>query len=412
MRRANGRRGIAATVIGLAALGTLAAVPSTDVDLWEPTVGGWVSGPVEYVGTAHEEVGTAIDAVVHGHHLYVTSWRSFSIYDVSTPEDPRHLTTEPLAAPLLNEHPQTDGEILLLSHDQRPEGTLAVWDVTDPEDPTHVTDFHPSTRQHLFACVLDCAYAYGSHGAIIDLADPAAPVEVGAWTDVAPAGSFHAIDEVAPGVVVTGSEPSYVLDARDDPTTPEVLAVFEPDLDGPPAFRVVDGGALVGRADWPHVAPGRSGVNRPDRELPTKGDRFALATIETPFTGDCEERSGAFVTFDTHGWEETGEFTLADEHRITSTGIYADGEPPTNVVGCSPFVFDAHPDYGPEGRLAAVAWFEHGVRLLDVDDEGTITEVGGFLGHAGNAATALWVTDEVLYLIDLHRGIDVLRVAP
>jgi hypothetical protein len=45
-----------------------------------------------------------------------------------------------------------------------------------------------------------------------------------------------------------------------------------------------------------------------------------------------------------------------------------------------------------------------------VDADGKISMVAGFLGHGGNAVRPVWRNDEVLYVIDFHRGIDVLYV--
>ena len=39
-------------------------------------------------------------------------------------------------------------------------------------------------------------------------------------------------------------------------------------------------------------------------------------------------------------------------------------------------------------------------------------EVGYFLGHGADASAAYWVTADVVYSIDLDRGIDILRFTP
>ncbi|MDX1657182.1 MAG: hypothetical protein R3343_00030 [Nitriliruptorales bacterium] len=85
------------------------------------------------------------------------------------------------------------------------------------------------------------------------------------------------------------------------------------------------------------------------------------------------------------------------------------GAPPANTLGCSAYGLDVHPSFGQAGGPAAVTFFEHGLRVLGVDASGQLTEAGGFIPAGGNSSTPVWITDEILYVIDLHRGIDVLR---
>jgi hypothetical protein len=133
--------------------------------------------------------------------------------------------------------------------------------------------------------------------------------------------------------------------------------------------------------------------------------------METPFSGDCAEHSGSFLTYDGKDWDEPGftEFTLVDEYRMSDNGTPNEGSAPINFFGCTSYGLDVNPSYKANG-LAGTAWFEHGTRVLRVGDDGKIAEVAGFVGHGGNAVRPVWRTDEVLYVIDFHRGIDVLYV--
>ena len=60
---------------------------------------------------------------------------------------------------------------------------------------------------------------------IVDLRDPANPKEVGNWREVAGGDttSTHDVTEIAPGIVVTSTEPLLLLDARKDPANPTRL---------------------------------------------------------------------------------------------------------------------------------------------------------------------------------------------
>lgn len=411
----------AAAVIVLAAP---AAAPTTTSDEWRPVPGGFVSGAVEYVGTIATEAGGAVDAVLHDGLLYVTSWRSFSIYDVTDPLAHERLSTTPLAVGALNEQPQTNGEILLISRDLqylppteevRGGGVLDIYDVSDPSEPVLLSTFESrlvgpfrTHRDHLWTCVLDCAYAYSAGGTILDLRDPSEPTFVGLWTDVAPPrdGRIHHVGEVAPGIVLTGSLPMYVLDARDAPDAPTVLGSFEPETS--PTGPLVDGPAPVPNPIAnPETLPARSAWPSGLR------GRLAVVSMETPFTGNCTERSGDVQTFRvTRGAHEEPTFELADRYHIGTNGTYTDGAPPYNVLGCSSYGLDLHPDFAQAGGLAAVSFFEHGVRILDIDGRGSITERGGFVPLAGNSTAPRWLADDLVFVTDLHRGVDILRVGP
>lgn len=408
-------------VAGLALLLPLAATagspaPGSPGPGWSETTGGWVAGPVEYVRTIPVEAGGAVDAVLHEGLLYVTSWRSFSIYDVTDPEDPVRLATEPLVAAMWNEQPQTDGEILLVSRDvqylpptehARGGNALDIYDVSDPEAPAHLatyeaelTGLFASYRDHLWTCVLDCRYAYGAGGTILDLSDPSSPTRVGNWTDQAPIEGLHHIAEVAPGVVLTGSTPMHLLDAREDATAPELLATIHPEVWETPTAH---GGlpnmfgnpaALPGRVDWPDAMNGR----------------LAVVTKETPLRGECDEHSGDVQTLLTTEWRDTGTFEPAHSYRIAVNGSYGDGAPPYNAWGCSAYGLDVHPSFAQNGGAVAVTFFEHGIRVLGIGVDGRISEEGGFLPLGGNSTRPLWVDEDTLYSIDIHRGIDILRV--
>ena len=78
---------------------------------------------------------------------------------------------------------------------------------------------------------VDCSYAYGSEGQIVDLRRPSHPKLVGDWAKAAQKQAhikflnFHDVTEVRPGLVLTASQPIVLLDARRDPVHPKVLAL-------------------------------------------------------------------------------------------------------------------------------------------------------------------------------------------
>lgn len=381
------------TLLALCAVLALPVAPVAGESPWRRGAGGWAKGPVELVRTIPFEAGTAIGAVLHDGYLYVTTWRSFSIYDLANPAAPRLLSVSDAGPQLINEGPTTNGEILLLSADTTG-GVLEVWDVRDKQAPSLLSTFDPPRNDHMWTCVLDCTYAYGGAGSIVSLADPADPAFVGDWRDVATIRLAHTIEEVSPGLVLVGSLPMHLLDGRQDPAAPTLVASVEP-----PATRP----SRTLPAGLPESAPG-------DLAWPGSGsDRFLIASLETPFSDACDERSGAIVTYDTAGHAASATFELRDEYRITTNGLPSDGQAPRNALGCSPLGVAEHPSFSGSGLVAA-AWFEHGVRFLRVGPGGAVREAGGFIGDGTEAYVVRWADRRHLYVIDLARGIDVLRV--
>ncbi|HEX2239656.1 MAG TPA: hypothetical protein VHJ82_00730, partial [Actinomycetota bacterium] len=78
-----------------------------------PTPGGWASDNVEWVTHIPFQVASATGAKVVGKYMYVTSWREFSIYDVSDPLAPQILSTTPFGFKFENEDVATNGLIML-----------------------------------------------------------------------------------------------------------------------------------------------------------------------------------------------------------------------------------------------------------------------------------------------------------
>jgi hypothetical protein len=398
----------------LALLVPLVAPAAAADSEWQLTPGGYVSGSVEYLDTVPVETAlVGSSATLHGRHLYVTTFRSFSIFDVTEAENPKHLSTEHLGVQIINEQPDTNGRILLLSNDARTVdagvtpprlaavGELQVWDVAGErkEDPVLLGRLPLNRREHIWTCVLDCEYAYGAAGSIVSLADPSNPKLVGDWsmlvTPKPTARTIHGIEEVAPGLVLTGGTTIHYLDARTDPANPTVSASTSATTTVPGAPS--NASSLPAHLEWPLDAQAR----------------HALVSMETPFAGDCDEQTGGFQTYDTTGWQEKRTFSFADEYVVSTSprGTYTDGRAPHHAFGCSAYGFDVAEHYGTTGQVA-VAWFEDGVRLLSVDREtGQITEQGGFVPLGGSTVVPIWRNDEIVYAVDMYRGIDILRVS-
>ncbi|HEX2296559.1 MAG TPA: hypothetical protein VHN37_14800 [Actinomycetota bacterium] len=351
----------------------LAAPPSTGA----PAT-GFASSNVEHVSTVPFEAGVPTGARLVGDYLYVAGAKSFSIYDVTDPVAPALQSITPVGFQFANEDVDTNGEILIMSADTEIR-KLFVWDVTDKKSPAKLAEVE-NMRDHNFACVLDCTWAYGSRGTIVDLRDPASPRVAGTWGGGVTPGDGFDTTEVAPGIVLASTRILRLLDARKNPARPQLLAsATTPD------------NRLLHSSRWPRAGK----------------DRFALVQEETFAETRCDESSGTFMTWDTRGWRRTETFRLVDSYRATS-GTYSDGNPPANVLGCTAMWFQEHPDFR-DGGLVAAAWFEHGTRFLEVARNGRISEVGHFTPWGGSTIASYWITDEIVYAVDVTRGIDILR---
>jgi hypothetical protein len=363
----------AVVAVATALVAGLAASPSSGA----PAT-GFASSNVEHVTTVPIEAGVPTGARLVGDYLYVAGAKSFSIYDVSDPLAPALQSITPVGFQFANEDVDTNGEVLIMSADTEVR-KLFVWDVSDKKQPARLSEL-ANMRDHNFACVLDCTWAYGSRGTIVDLRDPAQPRVAGGWGGGVTPGDGFDTTEVSPGIVLASTRILRLLDARKNPARPKLLA----------SATTMDN-RLLHSSRWP-----RSGK-----------DKFVLVQEETFAESRCDETSGTFMTWDSSRWRKTGTFRMVDQYRAVS-GDYADGNPPANALGCTAMWFQEHPDFR-DGGLVTAAWFEHGTRFLDVAGSGRISEVGHFTPWGGSTIASYWITDEIVYSIDVVRGIDILR---
>ena len=374
----------------MAVAGAAQASPDAAADLG-PSAGGISSDNVEFI----KNIPLSIDGVggrVIGDYFYTNDQNKVMIFDIKDPENPEMTGFVPMPQEVLYSREDIDGngDILVVPNTVIPNeneretprllGATYIIDVEDKTNPTVIAKL-PQSAQHTMSCILDCKWAYGSDGNIIDLRNPTKPkLMERKWGEGLVAQSGHDVTEVAPGIVLTSTQPIQLLDARKDPLHPKLLA-HGMNIDGRFIHSVI----------WPNKGT----------------DKFFLAGGETNNQVRCNERNGAFMTWDASRWKKTKTFTMIDEYRMVN-GTYADGSPAVNAVGCSSHWLEAHPDFRGGGVVAA-AFFEHGTRFVDVSPKGEIKEVGWFMPHGGSTGATYWITDEILYSVDYTRGIDILR---
>jgi hypothetical protein len=356
-----------------------------------PSAGGYSSDNIEWLTHVpfNGPSATGANFIKEGgdHYMVVTSWHNFVIYDISDPTAPQQLSITPFGFKFENEDVATNGEIMLFS-ESLPQSILHVWDIEDKTNPVEIAQV-PGAGQHTTSCILDCKWAYGSTGAITDLRNPSKPkLMKEKWSDgMPPIGGNHDVTEVAPGIVLTSTDPMLLLDARKDPVHPKYLA--QTDKKG-----YKSNGLAFHSNLWPR----------------SMKDRFVIAGGETCCGAEqCnEDQAASFSTWDTKGWQKTGKFKVIDQWWAYQGTITDGGGVVSAPFGCSPHWFTTHPDWN-NGGLVAVGWYNSGTRLLEVNSKGKIDQAGYFLPAAGGTSGAYFINDEIIYSVDYQRGIDVLR---
>lgn len=364
----------------IAAVACLAAVLAGSPAPGTVSAGGISSSNVEWVG-ALPYVIDGVGGRLVGKYFYLTDQNKLMILDVSNPELPLVTGVLPLPQEWLfsREDLDTNGEILLYPSDIA--NALLVIDVHDKNLPRILSTVY-GAGDHTMSCVLNCTWGYGSYGTIVDLRNPESPVlRQERWTagTPAPKRGGHDVEEVAPGLVLTATQPIVLLDASADPTHPKVLASGGN-----------DDRRYIHSVRWPRRAQ----------------DKFIIASDETNFTFSCGGGTGSFMTWDATKWQN-GSLAMIDQFRVRN-GTYVDGNAAVDPTGCSAHWFDAHPAFA-DGGLVAAAWYEHGTRFLQVNPAGKISEVGWFLPFGGSTGAAYWITNEIVYVTDYNRGLDILR---
>jgi hypothetical protein len=373
------------------------------------------SDNVQHVGT-FKQMGDGVGARIIGTTMYATSTTGLFIFDVSDPESPKQLGTFTMDVEFENEDVPTNGKILGVAAGtfglqcetgSEAAGCVNLYDVSDPAKVTLIRSV-VGKSPHTVECVLDCTWFYGSEGQIIDARDPKnAKFVEDSWVEQAVeqgygvnevSASPHDVTEVAPGWVVTSSNPMVLMSLR-------------PQEGGSPQHPVVvasggaDDGRFVHSVTWPQR--GR--------------DRFLLVGGESVLGpvgnggGPCNDTVAAFMTWDASkvlapggGYVRGSSFSLIDEKRPYN-GTYTDGGHPVDAFGCSTHWFEEHPTFR-NGGLVAVSGYEHGTRLFQVATNGKLTEQGFALPIAGAASAPHWAPGgKVFYTLDYQRGMDIWR---
>ena len=399
------RRILAVVSAALLAAGTAASaapvgVPLALVPSWGTAV---VSQNVTHVGTLPlEGVGVSLRVVrVDGQvRAFVSGAAGLSIYDATDPRKPALLGHLPVY--------NWENEDIAVSQDGRTAILteyastlyLHVVDVSDPTLP-RITGTLAGGGAHTVACADPrCNYLFGAEGQTYDIRDRSNPVELPrdrSWGHQAGTyGRGHALHQDAAGVWVADTSPLVVFEAKN-----------------PLRIKVLARGAITKRTAYQHnnVRPrAERYVPRPAGASlggPLRDGELLLGEGETNFDVECNSGSGAFSTWSMAGFERG--VSMKQLHVLRPvTGGLGQADPALNQIGCSGHWFTVR-DAADGSILVAAAWYEHGTRFLKVNPRtGAIRQVGFFQPTRGSASAAYWMSDDTVWTVDYHSGIDVL----
>ena len=375
-----------------------------------PGPGGFTSSNVSYVASIPTGAGVSARVVtVKGQRrLYVSSAHSLVIYDISNPAMPVPLG----ALPLYNWENEDiavskDGATTILTEF---ESTfyLHVVDTSNPHLPV-LRGSILMDGSHTVECAdVHCNYLFASNGKTYDIRKQPGPLPKSKWwsTELGVRGG-HALHQDAAGYWIADETPWVMFTARDplhvklvDMGTPKLNTAYQHNNQRPAADK------------WTPRKPGDNGKTlRPGEMLMTE--------TETNLNPDCAggtDGTGSFSTWSMANWDK-GQ-PARQLHVLTPVkGVYANGDPAVNALGCSGHWFtvrEDEPGIYKGDYVVAAGWYEHGTRFLAVDQKsGGIKQVGYFQPIRGSASAAYWIDKtNYVYVVDYQRGIDILKFDP
>jgi hypothetical protein len=387
----------------LAGLAALTAVPAAGQVPAEPPLAA--SSNVQVL----EHVpGSAAGMVFKDNYAFVSGWGGITVLDIAKADSPRPAGF--LALPHFeNEDVDLCGNTLIVVNDRvtRDLGSvLYVLSVANPASPVvsavlplgltgngrgsgHIANFVKT----------DCSQLWvdgGDHVEVVDVSVPTAPRSLGKFESAASQSDAfrvtHDTELDSAGTVWSvggGGAAGYMLTS--DPLAPQLLGTT--------------GAAGVNPSPYNDFILHNS-QRRGKSLLLTEEDY--IDTDEVP-PGGCRGQ-GKFETWDISRLNR-GAITPVDTWETELNGMFSSGAVDSKApvtVNCSSHWFDA------KAGIAAVGWYEQGVRFLDYRTPSDIQQVGYYIPANGSTWAAYWsptdLNGEIVYTADAYRGVDVLRI--
>jgi LVIVD repeat-containing protein len=389
---------LAAVIVGYTAMPAVAQLPA------EP--------PLAASSNVHvlEHVpGSAAGMTFKDHYAFVSGWGGITVLDIANAASPRLAGVLPLPH-FENEDVDLCGNTLIVVNDRvtRDLGSVMyVISIANPTSPTVAavlplgwTGNAGRGSGHIANFVKpDCTQTWvdgGDHVEVVDLTDPTAPKSLGKFASAAAESDAfrvsHDTELDSTGTVWNvggGGAAGYRLTA--DPLAPQLLGTT----------------GDAGRNPSPYNDFILHNSQRRGKTLLVTEEDY-IDTDEVP-PGGCRGQ-GKFETWDISRLKTgaiTPQATWETELNGMFTGGAVDSKAPV-TVNCSSHWFDA------QGGVAAVGWYEQGVRFLDYRTPTDIKQVGYYIPANGSTWAAYWSpTDpngEVVYTADAYRGVDVLKI--
>jgi hypothetical protein len=352
--------------------------------------------------------GTAAGMNFTGHYAYVSGWSGITVLDIAQADAPKVAGELPLPH-FENEDVDLCGDILTVVNDRVTKDLGSIMYVVSIKDRAHpaVTAVLPlgltgngRGSGHISNFVKpDCTQAWvdgGDHVEVVDLTVPSAPRSLGKFESAASMSDAfkvtHDTELDSTGTVWNvggGGAAGYRLTA--DPLAPQLLGTT----------------GTAGRNPSPYNDFILHNSQRRGKTLLITEEDY-IDTDEVP-PGGCRGQ-GKFETWDVSRLGSgaiTPLGTWETELNGMFTGGAADSKAPV-TVNCSSHWFDA------KDGVAAVGWYEQGVRFLDYRTPTDIKQVGYYIPANGSTWAAYWSpTDpngEIAYTADAYRGVDVVRI--
>jgi hypothetical protein len=379
---------------------SIVGVPATSSALVPAPPPLATSSNVQLLGNV--PVGAAIGMNFKDHYAFVTGPQGLTVLDIAVPAAPAIVSFVPLPH-FENEDVDLCGDTLLISNDRGESDLGAVlyaFDISNPALPLLVSTTPVGLRLaergagHIANFVTsDCSQVWldgGTQVEVMDLTDPSAPVSLGTFESVAShSDAFnitHDTERDSSGTlwnVGGGGVAGYQLTA--DPLAPKLIG----------------SSSAAGMNPSPYNDFILHNSQRRGQTLLITEEDY-IDTSETP-PGGCRGQ-GHFETWKISN--KPGGITPLDTW--TTEANAADSKAPL-TVNCSSHWFDEY------GGIAAVGWYEQGVRFIDVHKPTNLRQVGFYLPANGSTWAAYWSptdpTHSIVYTADAYRGVDVLRIA-
>lgn len=364
---------------------------------------------------AHLDIPGGGQIFVNGTTAYVGHMRppdGTSIIDVADPRRPKLLTTIPIG-PMSHSHKvRVVGDLMVVNSEtaerdiDRPysEGGIRIYDVSTPARPREL-GFFGVTGIGIHRYDFDGRYAYLSSSMdgwlhnivlIVDLADPARPVEVSRWW--------------MPGQWVAGGE---------TPLRSRRIGCHHPLRFGDRLYvSYLNGGVvildiadiakpkLVGHFDYHPAFPS---ITHTFARLPFRlgGRDVAVAVDEQPSRVPPGQVPAFMWVFD-----------VTDETKPSPLSTYTMSidETPWRGTPTQPVRFGAHQCHERmTGSLVYLCWFQGGLRIVDIANPDMPVTVGHYIpdtprGNGTVMSNDVFVDGRgLVYLLDRNRGLDILE---